>query len=334
MTTGTAPAGLVPESRLPDRQEKALPFRPSTLARTAAFLRFDGLFWRRLAWLGSVYGPEWWKAYSPPFFSAAIFTVAHRNRRGAVACQARVLGCDPRSPRAYGAALRMFHEFGYCMSESMELFGPRPGHFRIDEPARNPVAEALALGRGVIVATAHVGNSDVAARTLNVTRRPVNLVMAREVNETTQDYVRRTREEGGVRVILSDASVFSSFNMVRALRDNEIVAIQVDRGANGSFAPAGVRVLPLFGAPAPFLEGPFHLARLSGAPIVPVLTLRRGRRHYEIRSGWYRHVSRHDPSDATRALQEMVRLLEDTVREHPEQWFQFTPPWSAGRLEA
>jgi hypothetical protein len=26
-----------------------------------AALRFDGIWWRRLAWLGCVYGPEWWK---------------------------------------------------------------------------------------------------------------------------------------------------------------------------------------------------------------------------------------------------------------------------------
>ena len=33
-------------------------------------LRFDGLWWRKFAYLGSVYGPEWWKRYSPPWIAA------------------------------------------------------------------------------------------------------------------------------------------------------------------------------------------------------------------------------------------------------------------------
>jgi KDO2-lipid IV(A) lauroyltransferase len=327
VTTGTAPR--FDSGRPPGGPEDRGAGRPaSSVGRLGALLRFDGLFWRRLAWLGSVYGPEWWKSYSPPFFAAAIFAVAHRNRRGAAACQARVLGPGTSAARARVAAFRMFREFGYCMSETMELYGPRPGRFRLETPEDNPIPDLLARGHGVILATAHVGNADVAACALRDTGRPVNLVMAREPNETTQDYVPRVRERGGMRVILSDSSVFSSFNMIRALREGEILAIQIDRAAAGPMAPAGVRAVPFFGREATFLEGPFHLARLSGAPIVPVFSLRRGRRRYEIQVGAPRPVSRKEPGDAERALRETVALLEETIRRHPEQWFQFTPPWS------
>ncbi|MGH7819434.1 MAG: lysophospholipid acyltransferase family protein [Candidatus Binatia bacterium] len=299
-------------------------------AHLAATLRFDGLFWRRLARLGSVYGPEWWKRYSPPFFAAAIFAVAHRNRRGAAACQARILGVDASSPRAYLAAFRMFRTFAHCMTETMEFYGPSPRPFRIAEPPRNGVAEALGRGHGVILATAHVGNWDISARALQATGRPVNIVMAREPNETTQEYARRTREQVGVTVILSDSSVFSAFNMIRALRRNEILAIQLDRPATGPTSPAGIRAVPFLGDEAPFLEGPFHLARLSGAPVIPVFTLRRGVRHYEIVLGEPRYVSRDAAGDAGQALREAVALLERTVRANSDQWFQFAPLWANG----
>ena len=105
-------------------------------------------------------------------------------------------------------------------------------------------------------------------------------------------------------VIFSDSSVFSAFNMIRALRRNEILAIQIDRG-NG--APnSAVKRVEFFGAEAPFQEGPFQLARLSGAPLVPVVTLRRGRRHYEIVLGEPRWVDREVAGDAERALRETV----------------------------
>ena len=46
--------------------------------------------------------------------------------------------------------------------------------------------------------------------------RPFNLVMAREINETTADYVREAREAAGMRILLSDSSVYGPFNMLRA----------------------------------------------------------------------------------------------------------------------
>ncbi|MET0152897.1 MAG: lysophospholipid acyltransferase family protein [Candidatus Binatia bacterium] len=299
--------------------------RPSSaLRRLRAALRFDGLWWRKLARLGSVYGPEWWKRASPPVIALIIFLAVGRNRRSTIENQARVRPGAPRWSVVTGA-FRAFACFARCMAETMEYYGPRPKPFRIDEPAPNHVAGALERGRGVILATAHVGNWDVSGRALHGTGRPVHLVMGREPNETTQEYSRRAREQAGMHVIFSDSSVFSAFNMIRALRQNEILAIQIDRG-NGE-PNSSVKRVDLFGAEAPFQEGPFHLARLSGAPVVPVVTLRRGRRHYEIVLGEPRWVERDVAGDAERALRETVGFFERTIREHPEQWFQFAPFW-------
>jgi len=300
------------------------PPSPSPLWRLRAALRFDGLWWRKFARLGAVYGPEWWTRSSPPVIAFIIFLLVGRNRRGAIDNQARA---RPEAGR-WGAVLgayRMFCCFAYCMAETMEYYGPHPKPFRIDEPARNHVAEALARGRGVILATAHVGNWDVSGRALHKTGRPVHLVMAREPNETTQEYSRATREQAGMHVIFSDSSVFSAFNMIRALRKNEILAIQIDRG-NGEPNSSTERV-GFFGTEAPFQEGPFQLARLSGAPVVPVVTLRRGRRHYEIVLGEPRWVDRNVAGDTERALRQTVEFFERTIRENPEQWFRFSPFW-------
>ena len=305
---------------------------PSPLRRVLAALRFDGLLWRKFARLGCVYGPEWWKRGSPPVIALAIFLLVGRNRRGVMENQARVLGSGAGRWRVWLAAYRTFASFARCMTETMEFYGPRPGRFRIDEPRRNHVAEALKGGRGVILATAHIGNWDISGRALHATGRTINMVMAREPNETTQDYARRSREQVGMKVIFSDSSVFSAFNMIRALRRNEILAIQIDRGAGDP--TASVRAVPFFETDAIFQEGPFHLARLSGATVVPVVTLRRGLRHYEIVLGEPRVVSREIADDAERALGETVKFLERTIREQPEQWFQFSPFWPKAGVAA
>jgi KDO2-lipid IV(A) lauroyltransferase len=298
--------------------------QPSALRRFRAALRFDGLWWRKFARLGSVYGPEWWKRGSPPVVAFIIFLLFGRKRRGAIENQARARPGAGHWNIVVGA-FQMFACFAYSLAETMEYYGPHPKPFRIQEPARNRMAEALARGRGLILATAHVGNWDVAGRVLHKTWQTVHLVMGREANETTQEYSRRTREQAGMHVIFSDSSVFSAFNMIQALRRNEILAIQIDRG-NGELN-SSVKRVELFDTEAPFQEGPFQLARLSGAPVMPVVALRRGRRHYEIVLGNPRWVDRDVTGDAERALRETVGFFERAIREHPEQWFRFAPFW-------
>jgi KDO2-lipid IV(A) lauroyltransferase len=155
-------------------------------------------------------------------------------------------------------------------------------------------------------------------------RRPFNLVMAREANETTAAYVRKAREDAGLRILLSDTSVFGSFNMLRALRRNEIVALQLDRPLDGE----GRRLVPFFGAPAAFQSGALRLARLAGAPIIPVFVAQHGIRHYRIILGSERVIARAaTQQDLDLVLASIIAEFENLVRQHPEQWFQFTPFW-------
>jgi len=302
----------------------------STMARAAAALRFDGLWWRKFAYLGCVYGPEWWKQGSPPVIAAIIFALIGRNRRGAIENMRRILG-DDDGRRARRAALRMFAEFAHCMTESMEYYGPRPKPIRFDMAARDPIVDALRLGRGVVLVTGHIGNWDISAKNLREYDQPINLVMAREPNATSQEYVRHMRERAGVRVIYSDSSVFSALNMIRALRQNEIVAIQLDRMLN----LGGARSVPFFGAPTAFPSGPFVLARLAGAPLIPVFIPRLGTRHYAVRFGSRLMLSREarDAHALDRAMRAVVGEFEAIIREFPSQWFQFAPFWRAASAE-
>ena len=128
-----------------------------------------------------------------------------------------------------------------------------------------------------------------------------------------------------MRVIYSDTSVFSSLNMIRALQRNEIVALQLDR----ALGAGGTRLVPFFGAPAPFPSGPFVLARLAGAPMIPVFMPRLGTRHYAIR--FYSRVElpreARDSHALDQVMREVVGTFEAVVREFPRQWFQFAPFW-------
>jgi lauroyl/myristoyl acyltransferase len=297
--------------------------RTSSLRRSTDAPRIDGLWLRKLANLGSVYAPEWFKRGAPPLIAAASFSLVAQRRRGAVRNLERVLGVDRWT--AHWAALRMFSEFAYCTSEAMEHYSSRPKPVEIDRPRADAVLSALARGRGVVLVTGHVGSWDIAAKALGYTQRRIHVVMSREADAATDEFVRAMRSRAGVHVVLSDASVFSSLRLIRALKRNEIVAIQLDRPAGAS----GVRWLPFLGAPAPFPSGAFVLARLAGAPVVPVFAPRLGKRHYRIHVGEIVSVPRaaRDPQVLDGVMLEVVAQLEEIVRRYPWQWFQFAPFW-------
>jgi lauroyl/myristoyl acyltransferase len=286
-------------------------------------LKVDGLWWRKFARLGCVYGPDWWKRWSPPVIAAIIFALIGDNRRGATANMRRILGA-PVPGAAPLAALRMFAEFAHCMTETMEFFGPRPQPVRIDLPQPDLLEQALTEGRGAIIVTGHFGNWDVAARRLLAYGRPVSVVMAQEVNPSISEYIRQMREVGDIRIVFSDASLFSSLSLVHALRRNEVVAMQLDRtNAFGRTVRA-----PFFGEPAEFAAGPFHLARVARSPILSAFAPRVARRHYSVRFGGAYEVPHTARGERVAPIAaQVVADFERFVREYPLQWFQFSAFW-------
>jgi len=297
--------------------------RRSPLANLSRALHLDGVWLRRLAHLGSVYAPEWFKRSAPHLVAALSFALVRERRRAAVRNMERVLGADRFT--AHWAALRMYSEFAFCTSETMENYAKHPKPMRIDPPPEDAVLDAIAAGRGAVVVTGHIGSWDIAAKGLRNKQCQVHVVMGRELDPATQEFVEAARARAGVNVILADESVFSSLGLVRALRRNEIVAIQLDRAARAG----GVRTLPFLGAPAPFPSGPFVLARLAGSPVIPVFAPRLGRRHYGLHIGRPVEVPRtaRAPHVLDRVMLEVVTQFEEVVRRYPWQWFQFAPFW-------
>jgi lauroyl/myristoyl acyltransferase len=296
------------------------------LARLRASVRFDSGAWRRFAELGCVYGPEWWKRGAPPAIAAVIFAIARNQREAVLRNQRQVSGRRGRV-RDHWRAYKVFAEFARSMTESMEQWGPRPRPLSVTVADRDIALEALAERRGLIVLTGHFGCWEVAARFVADLGRPFNLVTAQEPNPTVREFVHRFRTRHGVRVIYSDRSVFAALPILQALRRGEVVGMQIDPWG----LPQGTREIDFCGRPTRFQFGPFVVARVARAPLVPVFALRTGIRRYRV------HVAgRFDPTttaEAAAAFTATLRSYERLVREQPAQWLLFDDVWGRERGE-
>ncbi len=212
-----------------------------------------------------------------------------------------------------------FTDFAMCFSDLVSTNRQPPERLAAAVGRTEGAERVVDLGAGLISLTAHVGNWELAGRLLaGRTARATHVVVAEAEAREIERWVRRNGD--GMHFVTRSRPTVS-LELVSALRRGEVVALQGDR-ALGS---RGDALIPFFGRPAPFPLGPFLLARATGAPLVPAFCLLDAGHRYTVKVAEPIAVARGgDVDDGARAW---VAVLEDVVRAHPTQWFNFFDIW-------
>jgi Kdo2-lipid IVA lauroyltransferase/acyltransferase len=180
-------------------------------------------------------------------------------------------------------------------------------------------SDALAEGKGLVLASGHIGNHEIGAAALSARGIPLDLVVQRQGNPLFDKALIASRERLGLGVI--DRAQATRL-AIKALRSGRAVAFAADQNAG----KAGIFV-PFFGRLASTHRGAALFAVKTGAPLFLGTSLRRGNR-YEVTL---------QPVEVDRAgeLEEVVyRLtvafterLEAVVRSAPEQYLWLHRRW-------
>jgi KDO2-lipid IV(A) lauroyltransferase len=273
---------------------------------------------RRFAYVGARYFPRLWVAHSPTFFGA-LFAALLPAERARIRASLRLLFGARASTVEQRDILGTFVNYAHCLAESL-------GAERPDALARRPTvrgtehfARASEEGRGVVIVTAHTGAWDVAARLLTQDFAvSVLLVMAAEPDASARALQDEIRARLGVKVAHVGAHALDALPVLRHLRRGGVAAMQLDRVARAETALQVLVGGAAFAVPA----GPFHLARLARAPVVPVFTRRTGYFDYQIEI--LPPIAVGDgPSGVEAAAREATTVMADFLRQNPTQWFHF-----------
>ncbi len=286
------------------------------LRRLLPDLRHDAEFWRKAARAGAVHGPDAFIRYSPTLIGVGWGLALPASRRR-VAEALRLAG-RPGSPLEVA---RVFATYAHSLTESFAVGSGRNERIRARIVGDESFQQARALGRGVIVATAHTSGWYAAGPILgSVYEDEVLVVMQRERDERAENVQQQARDQLGLKVVFAGDDPLAAMPLLAHLRRGGIVALQMDRVPDGQ---RGVEVM-LAGAPFSVPEGPIQLAGASGAPIVVVLGRRLGFLEYEMRVGRKVTVGRRpDRAEVTRAARDIAAQIENFVLEHPTDWFHF-----------
>jgi len=194
----------------------------------------------------------------------------------------------------------------------------------VEVVGRGHLEDAVARGRGVILASTHIGNWELAAVVLAHWGYTLHAVAGVQLNRWLSPAVRDTKSELAIHTV-SHEDGFRK--LVRALEHNDLVALMVD----GDLYHHGVTV-EFFGREMRWPAGPGVLAQRTGALVICGYCERLG-------SGRFRIVMEPalDPATfpTTLALDAAIAgTVERHIREHIDQWCIFRPLWEGAPATA
>jgi len=182
---------------------------------------------------------------------------------------------------------------------------------------REHVEAALARGRGVLFATAHLGNWELSAFAWALLARPMYVVARPLDNPLIERLVERRRTLSGNRLIFKKDYARA---ILKALAANEAVGILIDQNSSPE---TGVFV-DFFGVPACAGAGFAKIAAHSGAAVVPGFALwSEAERRYVLRFQPPIEIT----GDAARDTAALQARLEEAIRAHPDQWLWIHRRW-------
>lgn len=204
---------------------------------------------------------------------------------------------------------------------SVQRFDRTPLCQRVDSSGWEHLHRAEALGRGVLVMGAHLGNWEVVALTLGAQHGPLQAVGRPADNPWFDRELQRLRSRFGNISLPKHGAVR---RMLRVLREEGRVGMLIDQ-----------RVKPHEGIAAPFLGTPCWtsplLARLAlrtGAPIVPAFGDHLPAGRYEVRFLEPLHPAGEESDESVAALTaRCLEIVATAIRARPASWFWLHERW-------
>ena len=195
-------------------------------------------------------------------------------------------------------------------------------HQWVDVEGMENYQAAIARGKGALSIVAHFGNWELMTIAVPLYLKPMYIVYRPLDNPVIDNMVEYVRTMNGNVLIPKGGS---GKKIMELLKENHIIGILSDQNVA---AYEGVFV-DFFGRPACTGVGLAVMAMRSGAPVIPAFMARQ-------KSGKYKFILKPaidvvctDDYDADLDVntQRFTKIVEEIVREYPDQWFWFHQRW-------
>jgi KDO2-lipid IV(A) lauroyltransferase len=248
-----------------------------------------------------------------------------RSRRYVKDNMRHVLGPGASEKEVSRAAREVFRNITRYYADLIRLPRIDPHHLLeqdLNVHGLENLKNALAQGKGVVLVSAHYGNTELTVQALAAVDIYAYVLTEPLQPRQLSDLTHRLRSTHGH--IYQPVGMSSVKGALRYLRQGKLVAILCDRDIQKTG-----QLLPLCGCPARFPVGAAMLAVRTGAQVVPAFSQRRGPGRNEVwiepplsleRTGDEEH-------DVRAITEKILARFEEYLRRDPGQWTVLEPVW-------
>jgi KDO2-lipid IV(A) lauroyltransferase len=304
---------------------KPLKYQIEDLLATA-FLEFSILTLRSLSLKTLV--------FTSKILAILSFYSIRKYRERVIENLSMVFGLEKDRHEVRRLAKKIFFHFSLTPLETISLAASviPSGRFirdiRIEGKERLDVA--LAHGRGVIALSAHFGSFTLLGARLVAEGYPFNAVI--NVGNFPKLWERLALSDGmvGQKMIPLNPRATSLKKSLNCLRRNEILYVVADEQLRRGGLP-----VPFFGKIAYTPPGPAIFSLKTGAPILPMFVVRNDYFKRTLVIGGPIEIERtsDEKKDIETLTAKFTKVIEERVRQSPEQWTWLNRRWKLPRLK-
>jgi len=270
--------------------------------------------------------PLWWSYFIGKIFGTLAYFLIRRHRK--IAFESLSIAFPNLNKKEIKKIAKNF--FVFMAQSSFELI-----YFlrHTDKISKNVIIEgkeyldlALSKKKGIILVTAHMGNFPLLGLKLVSLGYPVNFVTRPMRDKNTGDYLYKLRTKANIKTIFSYPRRECLLNIIKALKNNEIVIIQMDQ----NFGSTGVWV-KFFGKLAATPTGPVNLALKTDSSLICGYICRERRYIHKIKLFEEEKLIITEDKDKTILLNviNITRKIESWIKEYPDSWSWIHRRWKS-----
>ena len=184
------------------------------------------------------------------------------------------------------------------------------------ESGEDYLRDLSAQKQGAFLISAHIGNWDVAGNLLNGLDANVSVVMYQNEYENIQALLESQNNVAKFDIIPIANDLSHLIKIYAAIKKGDLVCMHADRYLEG----AKTEQIEFLGKPAKFPIGPFQLIEKLKAPYSFVFALKEEKYTYFFSASKPEIQSQ---KNAREIAEEFVTLLEQKVKNYPDQWFNY-----------
>jgi KDO2-lipid IV(A) lauroyltransferase len=182
--------------------------------------------------------------------------------------------------------------------------------------------KALEQGKGVIAISAHLGNFPLMAVWLAKEGYPLSVVARISKNPKIVRAVTSYTDTIGLECIPDRPRMTCVARCIKALKEKRILMVHLDINA-----PDTEAWVDFFGYLVPTYKSPVVFSLRTGAPILPIFTVRNAHQFHTItiHPPFDPDIADDSQPDITSTVARLTKIIEANIREHLEDWWWLRP---------